>query len=299
MKNQTFGIEIEMTGLTRYDAAKQLAKYFRTAERYIGGGYSAYEVTDTAGRVWKLMSDASIRAEKRGGGAADTDYRVKLVSPICRYGDIETVQEIVRLLRTAGARANETCGIHIHIGKDGHTARSLKNIVNIMASKEDMLFKALEVDPSRAGRWCKKVDDSLIERLSRGACLSEQAVRKAWYNGQDGANEHYHESRYHALNLHSVWQKGTVEFRCFNGTAIKHAGKIKAYIQLCLAISQQAKIQKCASAKKTVTTNEKFTFRTWLIRLGLNGDEFKTARKHLLEKLDGDIAWHDNRRVAA
>lgn len=298
MKEQTFGIEIEMTGLTRYDAAKVVAKYFGTTERYVGGGYSAYEVKDQAGRIWKLMSDASIRAERRGG-SADSDYKVELVSPICRYGDIETMQEIVRILRAAGAKANETCGIHIHIGKDGHTARSLKNIVNIMASKEDMLFKALEVDASRAGRWCKKVDDSLIERLNRQSSPSESTVRSMWYNGADGASQHYHESRYHALNLHSVWQKGTVEFRCFNGTAIKHAGKIKAYIQLCLAISHQAKIQKCASAKKTVTTNEKFTFRTWLIRLGLNGDEFKTARKHLLEKLEGDIAWHDNRRVAA
>ena len=299
MKTQTFGIEIEMTGLTRYDAAKAVAGYFGTTESYTGGTYRAYEVTDTTGRVWKLMYDASIRAEKSGGGTADSDYRVELVSPICRYKDIETVQEIVRVLRKAGARANETCGIHIHIGANGHTARSLKNIVNIIASKEDLLFKALEVDQNRESRWCKKVDGNLVNRLNRQSVRTETAVRREWYNGADGASQHYHESRYHALNLHSVWQKGTIEFRCFNGTAIKHAGKIKAYIQLCLAISHQAKTQSCASARKTVTTNPKFTFRTWLIRLGLNGDEFKTARLHLLEKLDGDIAWRDNRRLAA
>ena len=77
-----------------------------------------------------------------------------------------------------------------------------------------------------------------------------------------------------------------------------HAGKIKAYIQLCLAISNQAKTQKSASRKKTVTTNEKFTFRTWLIHLGLNGDEFKTARLHLLANLDGDIAYRNGREAA-
>ena len=297
MKNQTFGIEIEMTGLTRYDAAKTVAIYFGTAERYVGGTYSAYEVNDQAGRVWKLMSDASIRAQRKNGGIATDDYRVELVSPICRYGDIETVQEIVRELRKAGMRVNESTGIHIHIGKDGHTARSLKNIVNIMASKEDMLFKALEVNEERASRWCKKVENSLINRLNRPSVNTETAVRKEWYNGSDGATQHYHQSRYHALNLHSVWQKGTVEFRCFNSTT--HAGKIKAYIQLALAISHQAKTQTCASARKTVTTNEKFTFRTWLIRLGLNGEEYKTARLHLLEKLEGDIAWKDNRRTAA
>ena len=112
MKNQTFGIEIEMTGLTRYDAAKTVAKYFGTTERYVGGGYSAYEVNDPTGRTWKLMSDASIRAEKKGGGTASDDYKVELVSPICRYEDIETVQAIVRELRHAGMRVNESTGVH-------------------------------------------------------------------------------------------------------------------------------------------------------------------------------------------
>jgi len=93
------------------------------------------------------------------------------------------------------------------------------------------------------------------------------------------------------LNLHSVFQKGTIEFRLFNSTT--HAGKIKSYIQLCLAISAQALNQRCASRQKTRSTNEKYTFRTWLLRLGLIGDEFKTARLHLLEHLDGCIAWKD------
>jgi hypothetical protein len=88
-----------------------------------------------------------------------------------------------------------------------------------------------------------------------------------------------------------VFQKGTIEFRLFNSTT--HAGKVKAYIQFCLAISAQALNQRCASRAKTQSTNEKYTFRTWLLRLGLIGDEFKTARLHLLEHLDGCIAWKD------
>lgn len=83
-----------------------------------------------------------------------------------------------------------------------------------------------------------------------------------------------------------------IEFRLFNST-VEHAGKIKAYIQLCLAISAQALNQQSASRIKTVSTNEKYTFRTWLLRMGMIGSEFATARKHLLEHLDGDIAWRD------
>ena len=77
----------------------------------------------------------------------------------------------------------------------------------------------------------------------------------------------------------------------FNSTL--HAGEVKSYIQLCLAISHQALTQKCASRNRTQSENEKYTFRTWLLRLGLIGDEFKTARQHLLKNLDGNIAWKD------
>lgn len=41
------------------------------------------------------------------------------------------------------------------------------------------------------------------------------------------------------------------------------------------------------------SSNEKYTFRTWLLRLGMIGDEFKTARKFLLENLEDSIAWKD------
>jgi len=92
---------------------------------------------------------------------------------------------------------------------------------------------------------------------------------------------------------HPLGKEKGIEFRCFNGTT--HAGKIKTYIQLCLAISNQALTQNGASAKKTVTANEKYTFRTWLLRLGMIGDEFETARKFLLENLSGDIAFKNGR----
>lgn len=117
------------------------------------------------------------------------------------------------------------------------------------------------------------------------------------YNGESRRDAHYDDSRYHCLNLHSVFQKGTVEFRLFNGTL--HAGKIKAYIQFCLAIGAQALNQSCASRRKTQTSNEKYTFRTWLLRLGLNGEEFATARQHLLANLPGCIAWKDPAQAEA
>ena len=57
------------------------------------------------------------------------------------------------------------------------------------------------------------------------------------------------------------------------------------------SMSAQAIAQRSAVMKKTQSDNELFTFRVWLVRLGLNGEEFKHTRDHLLANLDGDRAW--------
>ncbi len=64
-----------------------------------------------------------------------------------------------------------------------------------------------------------------------------------------------------------------------------------AYVNLCLAMSAQAIAQRSTVMRKTHSDNELFTFRVWLVRLGLNGDEFKHTRDHLLAHLEGDRAW--------
>ena len=63
------------------------------------------------------------------------------------------------------------------------------------------------------------------------------------------------------------------------------------YVNLCLAMSAQAISQRSTVMRKTMSDNELFTFRVWLVRLGLNGEEFKNTRNHLLANLDGDRAW--------
>lgn len=68
-----------------------------------------------------------------------------------------------------------------------------------------------------------------------------------------------------------------------------------AYINLCLAISAQPSAQRSTVMRKTHSDNELFTFRVWLVRLGLNGQEFKNTRDHLLANLDGDRAWRYDR----
>ena len=294
MRTQRFGIEIEMTGITREKAAEAIAEYFGTESFYIGTYYKTYGAKDRQGRTWKATYDSSIIAQKKSGGrtvqAAD-EYKCEIVSPILTYEDMADLQEIVRRLRHSGAFVNSQCGIHIHVDASRYTPQTLRNLVNIIASKEDILYKALRIDPARL-RWCKKTNERLIEAINRKKPQTMEALKDIWYAGSTrGRDEHYNDTRYHGLNLHSTFTKGTVEFRLFNSTT--HAGEIKAYIQFCLAVSHQALTQKKASARKTVTDNEKYAFRCWMLRLGLSGDEFKTCRLHFLKHLEGNSAWRN------
>ena len=294
MRTQRFGIEIEMTGITRKKAAEVIAEYFGTESFYLGTYYKTYGAKDRQGRTWKATYDSSIIAQKKSRGrtvqAAD-EYKCEVVSPILTYGDMADLQEIVRRLRHSGAFVNSQCGIHIHVDAGRYTPQTLRNLVNIIASKEDILYKALRIDPARL-RWCKKTNERLIEAINRKKPQTMEALKDIWYAGSTrGRDEHYNDTRYHGLNLHSTFTKGTVEFRLFNSTT--HAGEIKAYIQFCLAVSHQALTQKKASARKTVTDNEKYAFRCWMLRLGLSGDEFKTCRLHFLKHLEGNSAWRN------
>ena len=302
MKKQTIGVEVEMNSIKREKAAKLAAGFFGTNRfEYTDGrnGYYTWSAWDEQGREWKFQRDVSI--------AGVDSEKCELVTPILKYEDMETLQELIRILRKAGAKSDATrgCGVHIHIGAKGHTPQSLRNLANIMASHESLLADALNLDRGRMNRYCRTVDPRFLEQLNRRKPKTMSALADIWYNSQNagyGRNHHYNDSRYHMLNLHATFTKGTVEFRLFQFEAPAngkqnglHAGQLKAYIQLCLALSQLAKEVRSASCKPQQNENPKYAMRTWLLRLGFIGDEFKTARDLYTKRLDGDTAFRRGR----
>ena len=284
-KNYKFGIEIELTGITRERAAEVMTETLGGTKRYVGGSYGEWQVTIPDGRKWKAVSDGSIRTT----GSWDTS--VELVSPIMNYdNDIDKLQELVRNIKAAGGRTNNSCGIHIHLNGADHTVKSLKNFINIIAARNDLFYKALQIDEART-RWCKKMDERLVREIKTKNPKTEQKLKDIWYNERNaGGHEHYHQSRYHFLNLHSYFTGNhTVELRGFNSEL--HAGKIKSYILLALALNHQALSQTKATSRKNQAENEKFAMRIYLNRIGFIGPEMKNYRDHLIKHLNGSAAW--------
>lgn len=293
MKRQNFGVEIELTGITRQHAAKVIANYYGTRSEYAGTYYKTYTATDRKGRTWKAMSDGSIRTERKDHGrvvSASGNYSCEVVTPILQYEDIEDLQNIVRALREAGAIANASCGIHVHVDGANHTPESLTRLMNFAIGRQDLFYEALEIG-SRANRWCQKMNKDLFKAMKKTSSKTKAGMERIWYSPvNDGYNggidhRHYNQSRYHGINLHAFFTKGTVEFRLFNGTT--HAGKIKAYVQFCLAMSAWA--IECennnlffkSTAGMTADQKGKLMNNVLRNRLGLRGPEFKTCRQHL------------------
>lgn len=295
LKNQLFGVEVEMTGITREKAARLVAGVLGTTPSHPESNcYHTRTIADQAARKWKIMRDSSITPIRNDDTSEPLDeYRVEFVTPPLNYSDIELLQNIIRKLRENGAKAHSSCGIHIHVDGANHTAVSLRRLVNFMTARQDLIYEALQIG-DRESSWCHKLNKTLLDAMKKDKNLTKEKAEEIWYSrANDGYcggidHQHYNSTRYHGVNLHSFFTKGIVEFRLFNSTL--HAGKIKAYIQFCLAVSAWA-----------ITSQEKIVFRSMdgyspeqkvtimrnilTHRLGLYGDEFKTCRLHLMTPL--------------
>ena len=305
MKSQTIGVEVEMAKIRRDKAAQIAAGVFGTG-RYEDtawrNGYSAWSAWDAQDREWKFQYDSSIRG--------NDSEKCELVTPILHYEDIELLQEVLRALRKAGAKSHAgwMCGVHIHIGAAGHTPATLRNLTNLMASHEFLLISALNLDAERIDRYCQVVNPDFLQEVNRVKPATMDKLADVWYTQNHatyGRDAHYNDSRYHMLNLHATFTKGTIEFRLFqfdrpseNRRGGIHAGQLKSYIQLCLALSQQAKDARSCSPKQPQLENPKYSMRCWLLRLGFIGPEFETARDFLTRNLTGDAAFRHGRQAA-
>lgn len=295
LKEQKFGVEIEFTGITREAAAKITATTLEV-ENIIGPIRNCYHtriIKDASGRDWKVMRDSSISPKRNSGYESLDEYMVEFVTPPLNYCDIEMLQKIIRKFKEAGASVNSSCGIHIHIDGVNHSALSLRRMVNFMVKRQDLIYDALNIG-CRKDRWCKPLNKDILDEMKKGKNITKQQAEKIWYSpANDGYygsidHEHYNNTRYHGINLHSYFSKGTVEFRLFNSTL--HAGKIKAYVQFCLALSAWAiessdQISFRNITAYTPTQRVNLMYNILKNRLGLRGEEFKTCRLHMMKNL--------------
>ena len=94
-----------------------------------------------------------------------------------------------------------------------------------------------------------------------------------------------------------VEETETVSFPWFVGE--KNAEEVRAYSRFLSALCEMARNAKRITARERDVENEKYAFRTFLLRLGFIGDEFKQDRKILLRNFSGSSAFSGRKKEYA
>jgi len=280
-----FGVEIETVGRTRDHVARAILAVVG-GQVATSGSYETV-VVDTRGRRWACVHDGSL----------SQSAHAEIVTPILTEDDLPQLQDVVRAVRASGAQVDHSTGIHIHIDGASFDARAIRNLLKIWNKQEQLIFHAFKVSPARRARYCKDNDPSFIKLLDRTRPTSKDQLNALWYGRKrnQGSLSRYDDSRYRAVNLHSLFYRGTIEFRLFEGTL--RGDEVKAYVQFVLALARKALSARAASSRKRAFNVEsaKYDFRVFLLHLGFIGDEYKTTREVLTKHLKGSAAWKNGR----
>lgn len=287
MRELRFGCEVETVRSTRRCVAEAVQAVVGGHVRHVGtpASHDPYEVRDDRGRTWKVVADSSLTS-------VPSHLRAEVVSPILTYPDIPELQRVVRSVRKlAGAKVDSRCGLHLHIDAAAFDGRALANLAKIVYKQEELIIRALGLSGRRLAQYCRPMREEFIRAIERRKPRTRDQLNPLWYGHHNSCPTRYNSTRYAILNLNSVWHLGTIEIRAFSGTL--NALKVKAYIQFSLALAAKALNARAASSKKRRANgkSDRYDLRIFLINLRMIGDEFKSARKHLLANLAGSSAW--------
>ena len=280
----TFGVELEYGRIGKTAAAHAVATVLRQhglmdEERSNINNTYRCQVTMTDGRVWNIVSDCTVSG-------------CETVTPPMTFPELPILQEVVRELRSKGAKYDSGGGLHIHIGMQNWTDKQMANLIKISNKNEAIIHAMATTREHRISRWCERIPQSLV------ACVDQR--RTPTKNQMVEANGY---CRYKGVNLRSMRTHGTVEFRLFECTT--HAGKVRAAVEMLLAMCTYARTVTRASSKRreVPADNMRYAANYFLKMIGLQGDNFKTCRTHMLAHLQGEsgsrIARSENQRQPA
>lgn len=292
---RAFGVEIETVGSTRANIAKYIAAAIPgSTVRQGADSYMSYYVAMSDGREWRIMGDGSLTGSMHGAPRW-TDKAGEVVSPILTWTDMDLLQTVVRAIRKAKATIDPSCGIHVHVDGRDLSAASVGRLTTFVTNYDKTFDAMLGIAPARRRQWCKtlpaqRASDVAAAGAKLGSALARtsDALAAVWYGSGDAyevsayRRAHYQHTRYHGLNLHSLFFRGTVEFRWFNGSL--HAGEIKAYVALALALVGRAihsTSVRPGAGQANMDRRPAHELYTFLYHLGLSGPEFVNVRAHL------------------
>lgn len=220
--DRSFGIEIEFFGLDYlvYPGGGKGIQPYNIQSRSKGGEpfrKLAERFRLKCGEdesVWHFETDESLKG--RGGA--------ELISPVLYgiQGLVEAYRAFQLLLEIEGVAINETCGFHVHHGVDRTRfgCHELQRLVKFIYPLEEYFYLLIPGNRQEAAT-CRPMELDLEQFMKACTSCDPQncTVKIAWYSPENRFDveaakfPRYDKTRYHGLNLHSYWFRGTVEFR--------------------------------------------------------------------------------------
>ena len=245
MRWKKYGIEMDMTGITRKAVAEILAEQFDTKVVFCLSD-NGYNVPDQNQRLWRILPSDSIKAEKYNGEkvvGANYMYQVKLLSPFLYENEFPMLEKALEQMELRGAIVNDSTKINLLLDVSciENWEKYQTNLENLYESKGELFQKALDIPFSQ------------VADTSQGK------------------------------------ENGIISFPYFKSTLNKK--ELLSDIQFAQIVSSFAENNRTVSQKKSENQNDKFMMRTWLVRAGMVGEEYKFARKMLTKNLEGNSAW--------
>ncbi len=252
--------------MDRKEIVKALGEHFGVKPEYLGVPSFAYQIktekeTYTIDRAGNITNTEGIELELEN-----------ILIPIVQEDTNEVEEQTEEVNIEEPVKEFQNAPFQIEIPMEGHTGITLRNLVNMIYSKQELIQKSFGISEGIINEeFVKGINEAKFQTL-------EEFKREADIIGKDNCN-----------GIEFDFENKKISFKFINEESEEKV--LEAYTQFIELLDQSAKELKHASAKVSVTDNPKFTFRVFLIRLGMVGDEYKTARKILLKNLEGNAAF--------
>lgn len=174
-------------------------------------------------RKWKssVVSDGSISGREEMEINTSPAKGKLFIQQIKEYGD---------MLSRLGARANRSCGLHIHLDARDFSYFDIYKLALLYQVLEPAIFRLVPAS-RRSATWCKPCGNTLTKKFGDIARIKEGGVKavvlesfygfdlkkrkKSWERDKKERRPH---QRYQAVNLHSWCYRGSIEIRLAAGT---------------------------------------------------------------------------------
>lgn len=256
--------------MDKKELLKQLEELFGERPKYMGAPSFAYQMT-TLDDVYTIDRDGRIMNSKGREIELEDLLEVEREMKALRGNSVEKTEETLPQTSISETES-EIDQMEVVLPMGDHTVYTLRNLINMIVSKQDLIQQAFNLKQVI-------VDEEFTKAINENAIAMFQDFETIAH--EVGTEK--------CPGIAFDFESKTITFKFYKGDL--EPDKLKAYTDLVTLINSNAQNIKHASSKPTATDNPKYSFRTWLLRLGMIGEEYKTTRKILLANLEGNAAF--------